>query len=34
VWSELLGGDPKATVELLKEFVTDDKEEEDVSYIQ
>lgn len=34
VWSELLGGDPEATVKLLKEFVTDDDDEEDVSYIQ
>ena len=35
VWSELLGGDPKATAELLKEFASDDdEEEEDVSYIQ
>ena len=36
VWSELLGGDPKATAELLKEFATDeeDEDDEDVSYIQ
>jgi hypothetical protein len=36
VWSELLGGDPEATVELLKDFVTDDEEEESegLPYIQ
>lgn len=34
VWTELFGSEPRAGVEFVKEFVTDDdEEEEDVSYI-
>lgn len=34
VWTELFGSEPRAGVVFVKEFVTDDDDEEDVSYIQ